>query len=173
MLSFDSLCLRIEDKDTFDQIAQFANVAWPVVLFQCRESIFRHLDVGTAVLGAELLEEFLDEQRNVFLAVAQGWDEKRDDVETIEEVFAEVAASDLIFEVFVGCGDNPNVNVDRVRCANREKALFVESAQDFGLGLETHVADFVEEEGSTVGAFEGPAFFCGAAGDGSVTVAEG
>ena len=62
--------------------------------------------------------------------------------------------------------------MDRVRCADRQKALLVESTQDFGLGLETHVADLVEEEGSTVGAFEGSAFFCRAALDGSVTVAE-
>jgi hypothetical protein len=39
-------------------------------------------------------------------------------------------------------------HMDRVRCADREEALFVQSTQDFGLGLETHVADLIEEEGS-------------------------
>ena len=56
--------------------------------------------------------------------------------------------------------------------ADGVEALFVESAQDLGLGLEAHVADFVEEEGAAVGALEGAALFGGAAGDGAVAVAE-
>ncbi len=73
-----------------------------------------HLDVGAAVLAAELGEEFLDEERDVFFAVAQGRDEEGDDVEAVEEVFAEVAAGDLLFEVLVGGGDDADVDVDGV-----------------------------------------------------------
>ena len=50
--------------------------------------------------------------------------------------------------------------------------LIVEGAEDFGLGLEAHVADFVEKEGAAVGAFEGAALLGRAAGLRAVTVAE-
>ena len=48
--------------------------------------------------------------------------------------------------------------------ADRVEALFVERAEDLGLGLEAHVADLVEEERSAVGALEGAALFAGLAG---------
>ena len=50
--------------------------------------------------------------------------------------------------------------------------LVVEGAEHLGLGLEAHVADFVEEERSAVGAFEGAALLGWAAGLRAVTIAE-
>ncbi len=125
MLALDALGLGVEDEDALDEVAQLADVAGPVVLAEGGEGVFGHLDVGAAVLRAELLEEFLDEERDVFLAVAQGRDEEGDDVEAVEEVFAEVAAGDLFFEVFVGGGDDADVDVDGVAGADGVEALFV------------------------------------------------
>ena len=119
---------------------------------------------GRPYCAAELLEEFVDEKRDVFLAVAQRRDKEGDDVEAIEEVFAEVAAGDLFFEVLVGGGDDADVDVDGVAGADGVEALFVQSAEDLCLSLEAHVADFVEEEGSAVGALEGAALFGGGRG---------
>ena len=172
MFAVDALDFRIEDQDALDEIAQFADVAGPVILLERGESVVGHLDVGPAVLCAELLQEFFDEERDVFLAVAQRRDKKRNDVETVEEVFAEVAAGDLFFEVFVGGGDDADIDVDGVGGADGEETLLVERAKNLGLRLEAHVADFVEEEGAAVGALEGAAFFGGAAGDGAVAIAE-
>ena len=65
---------------------------------------------------------------------------------------------------------------DGVDGADGVEALLVEGAQDFGLGLQAHVADFVEEERAAVGALEGAALFggrrLGPAGAGAVAVAE-
>ena len=52
------------------------------------------------------------------------------------------------------------------------KQLIVEGAEHFGLGLEAHVADFVEEEGAAVGALERAALLGRAAGLHAVAVAE-
>ena len=157
MLALDALGLGVEDQDALDEIAELADVAGPVVLAQGGEGVFGHLDVRSAVLLAELLQEFLDEERDVFLAIAERRHEEGDDVEAVEEVFAEVAAGDLFFEILVGRGDDSDVDVDGVRCSDGEEALFVECAQNLGLRLEAHVADFVEEERAAVGAFEGTA----------------
>ena len=78
---------------------------------QLRQARFGDVDARAAVLLAELGEEFFDEQRYIFFAIAQRRNEKRDDVEAIEEVFAEVAAADFLFEVFVGGGDDTRVDM--------------------------------------------------------------
>ena len=93
-------------------------------------------------------------KRNVLLALAQGRDKERDHVEAIEEIFAEVALGDFLFEIFVGGGDEAHIHAQRLRTADGSEHLVVERAEHFGLGFEAHVADFVEEEGSAVGALE-------------------
>jgi hypothetical protein len=60
VLALDAQCLRVQDQDALDKIAQLADVARPVVLLECAEGVFGHLDVRTAVLDAELLQEFLE-----------------------------------------------------------------------------------------------------------------
>ena len=114
MLALDAQRLGVEDQDAFDQIAQLANVARPMVLLEGGEGVVGHINVGATVLRAKLLEEFLDEKRDVFLAVAQWRNEKRDDVQAIEEIFAKVAASDLFLKILVGGSDDANVDVDGV-----------------------------------------------------------
>ena len=56
--------------------------------------------------------------------------------------------------------------------AHRNEALLVESAQHFGLGLQAHVADFVEKQRTAVGALERAALLRRPAGDGAVAIAE-
>ncbi len=62
--------------------------------------------------------------------------------------------------------------MDGLGCADGDEALLVEGAENFGLGLEAHVAYFVQEEGAVISSLEGPAFFRRASGDGAVAVAE-
>ena len=50
VLAFDALGLGVEDEDALDEVAQLADVAGPVVLAECGEGVFGHLDVGAAVL---------------------------------------------------------------------------------------------------------------------------
>jgi hypothetical protein len=79
-------------------------------------------------------------------------------VQPVEEVLAKVAARDLLFQVFIGRGDHPHIDLHRTGRANRREAAFIQRAQHFGLHLEAHVADFIEEERAAVGALEGAAF---------------
>ena len=60
----------------------------------------------------------------------------------------------------------------RLRAADRREQLIVERAQHLGLGLEAHVADFIEEERAAVGALERAALLGRAAGLRAVAIAE-
>ena len=54
-----------------DHVLELADVARPVVVHQQVERVRRHLEHSAAVLLAVLLEEVLDEQRNVLAPLAQ------------------------------------------------------------------------------------------------------
>ena len=167
--------LGVEDEHAFDDVAQLADVAGPVILLEGGEGGSVISTCGRPYCWPNSCEEFAGEQRDVFLAVAQRRNEEGDDVEAVEEVFAEVAAGDLFFEVFIGGGDDAGVDVDGSAGADGIEALFVQSAQNLCLRLQAHVADFVEEEGAAIGALEGAALFgwlAGSTGTGAVAIAK-
>ena len=91
---------------------------------------------------------------NVFAAAAQGRQLDGDDVEAVEEVFAEAAFADGLAQIDVGGGDDADVDLDFLDAAEVHEAAILEDAQDFGLGIHAHGGDFVEEERAAVGDFE-------------------
>ena len=125
MFGFDALGLGVEDEDALDDVAELADVAGPVVGLELVDGGVGDFDAGAAVLLTELGEELAGEERDVLFAVAQGRDVEGDDVEAVEEVFAEVAAGDLLFEVFVGGGDDADVDVRGGGGADGVEALLV------------------------------------------------
>ena len=68
------------------------------------------------------------------------------DLQAIEQVLAEAALRDQLLEVGVGGGDDADVDLDRVRLAERVDFLVLEEAQQLGLHVEADVADLVEEQ---------------------------
>ena len=57
MLALDAGGLGVEDEDAFDEVAELADVAGPVVLPEGGEGVVGDVDAGAAVLGTELGEE--------------------------------------------------------------------------------------------------------------------
>src|SRR5579859_6654215 len=172
MLALDAEDAGVENHNALDDVFEFANVAGPVILGEVGEGFFADLHAGAAILATELGEEFAGEERDVLLAFAEGRHEKRNDVEAIEEVFAEVALGDFLFEILVGAGDEAHVDAKGLGAADRGEELIVECAEDLGLSLEAHVADFVKIERASIGTFEGAALFGRAAGLRAVAIAE-
>jgi hypothetical protein len=94
------------------------------------------------------------EDRDIRLDFAEGRGFEADDIEAVVEVLTEVAFADGALEVAIGGGDDADINFDGFMRADAFDFAFLESAEDFGLGGEAEVADFVEEEGAAVGGFE-------------------
>ncbi len=94
------------------------------------------------------------EHGNVFDAIAQRRHVERDHVEPVEQVLAKVAAFDFVFEILVRGGHDADIHLDRFGRTHRLQTLFFQRAQDFGLRLERHVADLVEEQSAAVGPLE-------------------
>src|SRR5579871_2091644 len=99
-------------------------------------------------------------QRNIFFSFAQRWHKEWNDVQPVKQIFAEISSRNLFLQIFVGRCNHSHVNCDRLVTAYRREPLFFQGAQDFGLRLEAHVADFVKEERASIRALE-LAFFLG------------
>src|ERR687886_1970018 len=72
-------------------------------------------------------------------------------VQAVEEIAAEGAALHLLFEIAVGGGDEPRVDRNRLRRANRDDLAVLQHPQQLHLGGRRGLADLVEEEGSLGG----------------------
>src|ERR1700722_20356311 len=143
-----------------------------MVLLENRNRLIAHLDPGTAILAAELQQKFAYQQRDIFLPVPQGRYVERNDVQAVKEILAEVSLGNLFFQVFIGRGNDPDIDLDGLRGADRGETLFVQRAQNLGLHFEAHVTDLIEEQGPLIGPFKGPELFHRAVWDGAMAITE-
>ena len=114
-----------------------------------RESLSGERFDGEALLG-HLVQEMVDQEWDVFEPLAQGGHLDRHDVQPVEEIFAESAGGDGLGEDDVGGGDDAAIGLDGVGSAHALEAAVLEHAEQLGLHSQRHLADFVEEESSSL-----------------------
>ncbi len=117
-------------------------------------------------------EDVVDEERDVVAAVAERGEFDDGALDAEVEVFAEGFVADGVEEIFVGGGEEADVDFDGVVGAEAGDFAVLQDAEEFGLHGEGHVADFVEEEGAAVGVFEAALAVAAGVGEGSADVAE-
>src|SRR5215469_14274521 len=126
----------------------------------------------TAVLGSELFEKLLHQQRNIFLPVTQGGNIKRNNIQSVKQIFAKVPAGNLLFKIFICRGNHAHVHMNRMCRSNGKKPLFIERAQHLRLSLQAHVTDFVEEQRAAISPLKCTALLLRATGHRSMTIAK-
>lgn len=117
-------------------------------------------------------EEVFGQCRNVFAAIGQARNVDADDVQPVEQVFAELAGLHQGFQVLVRRGDDAHVDPHRRVAADPVELAIGQHAQQAGLGVGRHVADLVEEQGAAVGLLEAAAALVGRTGEGTFLVTE-
>ncbi len=86
---------RRQDHRPLDRVLQLANVAGPVVLLQPgQHAVVDPVDAPAGPMRV-LLNEVLDQRRNVVAPLAQRRDLDRDHVEAIEQILLELAVGDI------------------------------------------------------------------------------
>ena len=137
-----------------DNVSQFADVPWPVVIHEQLRSPVRKRARWFAVFLEELAQEKLDEQRDILFALAQRGQTQRDNVQPVKQVFAEAAFANEFHQIFVGCCENADVNLNRLGAAEPHKLALLNDAQEFHLCFRTNGRNFVEENRAPVGEFK-------------------
>src|SRR5262249_52445209 len=93
----------------------------------------------------------LNQCRDVFLAFAQGRERQGDDVEAEEQIFAEPARLDLVFERSVRGGQDTHVRLAFLWVAEALIGAVVEEAQQARLRVRSQVADLIQKERAALG----------------------
>ena len=86
------------------------------------------LGFGSELLGA-LLQEVPSERGHVFTALAQSRQTQTNHVEPVKQVFAKATDLDALFQVLMGCGDDPHIRLDRVVATDPIKVTVAQHAQ--------------------------------------------
>ena len=105
------------------------------------------------MLGA-LLQEVTREHRDVFASLAQRWQAKANHVQTVKQIFTERAFLHPLLQVLVGGRNHPHIGFDGAVTTHAVEVAITQHPQQTGLQIELHVADFIQEQGATVGLLE-------------------
>ena len=160
------------DQAALHDVAQFADVAVPGMAFQCGDiSLVDRVDPAPHPVG-----ELRRKEPGIFSDIARPFAQRRqvdaENRKSEEEVFAEIPGGDLLFEVAVRGGDDPQVDLGRAGLADFDELAAFEHAQQLGLQLDGHLADLVEEKRPLVGLLEQPFLILGGTREAAGTVAE-
>ena len=119
-----------------------------------------------------LLQEVVDEERDVLAALAEWRDHELDDPQAVVEILTEAAGTHGRFQVLIRGGDQPDVDADRRVAAHALELPLLDGAEELRLGLERHVTHLVEEEGTAVRCLELPLPPRDRAGEGAALMSE-
>src|SRR6267142_516759 len=160
------------DEEPLDQVSQLAHVPRPGVAGKPFDGFRLELPRRTAVLLPEPSHEVPDQERNVLLPRAQRLNVDGDHAQPVEEVLAEAPRLDLLGEILVRGSDDARVHLDRAGAAQPLDLAGLDGAEKFGLGVEAHVADLVQEQRPTIRGLEPSSLHLRRSGEGALLVSE-
>ena len=95
---------------------------------------------------AGLLDEGVDQARDVRTALPQGRQRDRQDVQPVVQVLAERPRDDQALQALIGRRDDPYVDPDHLLSPYPVELLLFQDTQKPRLGLEGHFTDLVEKD---------------------------
>src|SRR5262245_46008543 len=96
----------------------------------------------------------LGQERNVLLTLSQRGQFHLEDVETEEQVVAEVSLGDAVRQVLVGRRQDADIEGLRLTAADGKDLVLFKHAEQLDLHGRRNVGDFVEENSSAIGKGE-------------------
>jgi hypothetical protein len=95
-----------------------------------------------------------DHKLNVALALSKWGKLDLHYIQPEIKVLPEGPGADRRFQIAIGGGDDANIDMPAFGRADRLHFAFLQSAQELGLQVDGHVADFVEKERAALGCFQ-------------------
>ena len=84
----------------------------------------------------------------------QGWEHDGKNIDSVIQIFSEVASSNFVLQISIGSSNDADINLNLLHAAEVHEAAVLEDAQDLGLHVHVHGADFIEEESAAVRYFK-------------------
>src|ERR1039458_717664 len=102
-------------------------------------------------LAAHLLQKLLNQQWNVFQALAEEWDVNLNDPQAVVEILTELPFLHTFRQVAIAGGNDAYIHFHHVIAADAPHFVFFQCPQYLHLKAWTHLADFVRSEERRVG----------------------
>ena len=96
------------------------------------------------------------ERQDVARTFGERLQNQRENIEAIEQVFAEAARLDITLQIAIRGGEQTEIGFLRARRTERNELALLQYAQQFGLHGEWQLAHFVEKQRAAVGLREEP-----------------
>src|SRR3990172_8368901 len=122
-----------EDHGPLDRVGQLAHISRPVIGYEFLHRFLGNLGAGLLYLFGKPLSKELGQIRDILSPVPQGRKGNGNDIETVIKILAEATRSNGLFEVSVGCRNDPNVHPDRIGPPYALKFSLLEKPQKFRL----------------------------------------
>src|SRR6185312_208774 len=145
---------REEDR-VLHRVHQLANVPWKRVAFERAPGAPAEAG-GRCLPIREAADEMVHQDGQVAGSLAQRRDGELDGVDPIVEVLAESPFRDLLAQISVGRGHDPDVDRDRPVASERLDRPFLQHAQELDLSGLGQLGHFVEEQRPAVGRLIAP-----------------
>ena len=94
------------------------------------------------------------QHRDVFAPLTQRRQAQANHVQTVKQVFTEGTFLHPLFQVLMGGCNHPHIGFDGAVAAHAVEVAIAEHPQQTGLQIKLHVANFIQEQGATVGLLE-------------------
>ena len=91
------------------------------------------------------------QSRHVLDALPQGWKLNRKHVEPEEQVLAKFSVGHRFGQVTIGCRNHPYVYLYGGLAADSLQVVGFQGPQQFGLGFQAEISDFVKKQRALVG----------------------
>ncbi|MNZ95045.1 hypothetical protein D3C78_1141740 [compost metagenome] len=125
-----------------------------------------------AMASTGFIGKMLEQHQRIFAPFAQRWNPQRRNVQAVIQVGTETPLIRCLAQVFLGGGDDADVQRDQLIAAQAFDHPLLQQAQQFDLHIQAHAFDFIEEQRAAIGEFElADAAFL-RAGEGAGLVAE-
>ena len=109
---------------------------------------------GNVEALAVVVDEVVDQRKDVARALAQCGQLHRGDIEAVVEVEPKVPGLYRLLQVDVGGGDQAHVHRNGFARAQPHHLALLQHAQQLDLHRQRQIADFVKEQRAAVGGFE-------------------
>ena len=133
------------------KLANIPRKAEATELFQ--GSIRNPFGLDAKLLGT-LLQKVPRQCKHVLAAFTQGGQAQANHIEAMVQIFAEHAVLDALLQVLMGRSNHAQVGLDRIVAAHAVKMTVAQYAQQAGLQVRRHVANFIKKQRSALGLFK-------------------
>src|SRR5215813_4870640 len=114
----------------------------------------------------------LRQSGDVLAPLTQGRQDDGDDVETVEEVFAQLTLLYKLPQGTIGRGQYPHVHSPRLVGPYRPYFTLLQDPEELDLQSRRHFPNFIQKECPAVGFFKEAFFVGGGAGESALDMAE-